>query len=56
MIVLEYVLEGAYISGVPATDLTQEQIDESGFTIEQLLAYTSGGEPVYVRAEVSNGK
>ena len=51
--VLRYVGEGQYVAGVPATDLTQQQIDESGYTIEQLLAFHSGAQPVY---EVIDGQ
>lgn len=47
-IVLEYVGNeqghGFYVEGVPATDLTQEQINASGYTLDELLAFSG---PVY---------
>lgn len=39
---------GFYIEGVPAMDLTQEQINASGYTADELLAYSG---PVYVPAQ-----
>lgn len=45
--VLNYVGAGSYVPGVPATDLTQADIEASGYTIEELLAFHSGGQPVY---------
>lgn len=49
MIVLKYVGDGAYVAGVPACDLTQEMIDASGYTVEQLLEFHSGEQRVYER-------
>lgn len=46
-IVLRYIGAGAYITGVPACDLTQEQIDASGYTVGELLAYNSATQPLY---------
>ena len=44
MVILKYIGNadghGAYIEGVPATDLTQEQIDASGYTVDELLAFS----------------
>lgn len=37
-IVLKYVGHGAWLGGVPNVDLTQAQIDASGYTCEQLIA------------------
>ena len=54
MIVLKYVGEGQYVVGVPATDLTREQIDASGYTVEQLLKFHSGA--VYIYEAVNNGQ
>ena len=53
MIVLKYVGAGAYITGVPACDLTQEMIDASGFTVVELLAFNAATQPLY---EVNNGQ
>lgn len=44
-IVLRYVgnaegHHGAIVPGVPACDMTQAMIDESGYTVEELLAFT----------------
>ena len=50
-VILQYVGNdnghGFYIEGVPATDLTQEQIDASGYTVDELLAFSG---PVYKSA------
>ena len=54
MIILKYVGEGQYVAGVPATDLTQEQIDASGYTIEELLKFHSGA--VYIYEKVTHGQ
>jgi hypothetical protein len=56
-VILEYVGNrdghGYHIEGVPACDLTQEQIDASGYTLDELLAFSG---PVYVLArKVING-
>lgn len=49
-IVLKYVggAAGLYIPGVPACDLTQTQIDESGFTKDELLIFHSGDQTLYM--------
>lgn len=49
-VVLTYVGNGAYIAGVPATDLTASAIAASGLTIAQIKAYRNGAEPLYVDA------
>ena len=54
-VVLKYVGEGQYVAGVPTCDLMQEQIDASGYTIDELLAFRSGTQPVYEKA-VNNGQ
>lgn len=36
---LRYVGEGAFVNGVPARDLTQTDIEQSGLSVEQLLAF-----------------
>lgn len=41
---------GYYIHGVPAGDLTQAQIDASGYTVEQLLDFKG---PVYALPETA---
>lgn len=38
-VVLRYVGEGAFVFGVPATDLTQADIDACGLSADELLAY-----------------
>ena len=48
-IVLRYIGEGLYVAGVPACDLTQQMIDDSGYTVEELLAFHDGDRPCYVR-------
>ena len=40
---------GYHIHGVPAGDLTQSQVNASGYTIEQLLAFNG---PVYALPEL----
>lgn len=50
-IVLKYVGGGAYVSGLPAKDLTATDIAASGFALEQIQAFSSGGAPLYVPAE-----
>ena len=40
LIVLHYIGAGAYVPGVPATDLTQTQIDASGHTAAELLQFS----------------
>lgn len=52
-IVLRYVgsnkgNHGAIVNGVPACDLTQEMIDASGYTTDELLAFTP---PAYAPAQ-----
>jgi len=37
-IVLKYVGDGAWLGGVPNVDLTQAQIDASGYTRDRLIA------------------
>lgn len=50
-IVLKYVGDGAFVNGVPARDLTQTDIEQSGHRVEQLLAF----EPrVYERQPAAN--
>lgn len=44
-IVLRYVgneegHHGAVVQGVPACDMTQAMIDESGYTVDELLAFS----------------
>lgn len=51
---LKYIGEGAYIAGVPACDLTQDMIDASEYTIDELLAFRNGDKPLY--EEVGNGQ
>ena len=51
MIVLKYIGAGAYIPGVPATDLTAEQVKASGYTADQLLAYSP---PIYEKPARAN--
>jgi hypothetical protein len=53
-IVLKYVGNGDYIPGVPACNLTQVQIDESGFDKEHLLLFHSGNRHVYVEARLED--
>jgi hypothetical protein len=50
-VVLKYVGAGAYVTGISACDLTQSMIDACGFSIEMLLAFRNGEQPLYVRAE-----
>lgn len=52
MIVLRYVLPGCTFHGVPACDLTQEMIDATGLTIEEILALHVGNDHLYKRVEV----
>lgn len=49
-IVLIYVGNGAYVAGVPACNLTADQIAESGYTAAQLLAFRNGPDPLYIQA------
>lgn len=49
-IVLQYVGNGAYIAGVPTTDLTASDIAASGFAAEEIKAYRNGTEPLYIDA------
>jgi hypothetical protein len=51
MIVLKYVGSGAFVTGVPACDLTQDMITACGFSEEILLAFRDGDQPLYVKAE-----
>lgn len=48
---VRYVGAGAYVAGVPACDLTAAQVAECGHTVTELVAFSSGGAPVYVLAE-----
>lgn len=48
MTILKYIGDGAYIPGVPRADMTQEMIDESGYTKAQLLSFVP---PVYELAD-----
>jgi hypothetical protein len=51
-VVLRYVGEGgAFVFGVPAADLRQADIDASGLTVDELLAYAG----VYARSAYSAG-
>ena len=58
--VLLYIGDGGYWPGVPACDLTQDMIDATGLSVDELLALRSGGLPLYVapqdNEEVSNGE
>jgi len=57
LIVLKFILPGAYKAGLPACDLTQEMIDASGMTIEEILALHVGDKHLYQRVEgLVNGK
>ena len=47
--VLRYVAENAQIPGIPAQDLDQTMLDLLELTADQILTYTSGGEPLYER-------
>ena len=47
-VVLRYIGGTTYVNGVPARDLTQADIENSGQTVEQLLAYVPR---VYARVE-----
>lgn len=38
-VILKYIGEGAFVNGVPARDLDSTDIAQSGFTVEQLLAF-----------------
>ena len=38
-IILRYIGDGAFVNGVPARDLTQTDIEQCGFSVEQLLAF-----------------
>lgn len=52
VIVLRYVGDGAFVFGVPASDLTQAAVDACGLTIDELLAF----EPrVYARIHAHVG-
>ncbi len=37
MVILNYIGDGAYLTGVPARDLTQQDIDESGHSQTDLV-------------------
>lgn len=54
-VVLQYVGNaeghGYYVPFVPAQDLTQEMIDASGYTIDELLAFSG---PVFVPVQGGN--
>lgn len=56
-VILKYVGNagghGYYIEGVPACDLTQGMIDASGYTVDELLAFSG---PVYVPAVQQEGE
>ncbi len=50
-VILRYIGDGAFVNGVPARDLEAFDIAQSGFTVEQLLAfeprvYESTGAPL----------
>lgn len=56
-VVLRYVGNadghGFNVQGVPACDLTQEMIDASGYTLDELLAFSG---PVYSLAGKQEGE
>lgn len=50
-IVLYYVGDGAWVAGVPASNLTQADIDEVGrnygYSYEDIVALDNNGAPLY---------
>lgn len=50
-IVLHYVGDGACVAGVPACDLTQAMIETCGISVEMLLAFHNGDQPIYEKVK-----